>query len=43
MKKVQAIPFVEGEDVQVTCTVEGAPHPQIRWAGQLAPRVQEGR
>ncbi|XP_044942911.1 obscurin isoform X13 [Mustela putorius furo] len=31
VKKVQAIPFVEGEDVQVTCTVEGAPHPQIRW------------
>ncbi|XP_032190988.1 obscurin isoform X25 [Mustela erminea] len=31
VKKVQAIPFVEGEDVQVTCTMEGAPHPQIRW------------
>ncbi|XP_045855646.1 obscurin [Meles meles] len=31
VKKVRAIPFVEGEDVQVTCTIEGAPHPQIRW------------
>ncbi|XP_049504771.1 obscurin [Panthera uncia] len=31
VKKVRAVPFVEGEDVQVTCTIEGAPHPQIRW------------
>lgn len=30
VKKVRAVPFVEGEDVQVTCTIEGAPHPQIR-------------
>ncbi|XP_053074833.1 obscurin isoform X44 [Acinonyx jubatus] len=31
VKKIRAVPFVEGEDVQVTCTIEGAPHPQIRW------------
>ncbi|XP_030895263.1 obscurin [Leptonychotes weddellii] len=31
VKKVRAVPFVEGEDAQVTCTIEGAPHPQIRW------------
>lgn len=33
MNKVRAVPFVEGEDTQVTCTIEGTPHPQIRWAG----------
>lgn len=31
VNKVRAVPFVEGEDTQVTCTIEGAPHPQIRW------------
>lgn len=31
VSKVRAVPFVEGEDTQVTCTIEGAPHPQIRW------------
>ncbi|XP_045423418.1 obscurin isoform X23 [Lemur catta] len=31
VKKVRAAPFVEGEDAQVTCTIEGAPYPQIRW------------
>uniref|UniRef100_A0A2K6GY28 non-specific serine/threonine protein kinase n=1 Tax=Propithecus coquereli TaxID=379532 RepID=A0A2K6GY28_PROCO len=31
VKKVRAAPFVEGEDAQFTCTVEGAPYPQIRW------------
>ncbi|XP_046522205.1 obscurin isoform X1 [Equus quagga] len=31
VKKVRAVPFVEGEDAQVTCTIEGTPHPQIRW------------
>ncbi|EFB23668.1 hypothetical protein PANDA_020642 [Ailuropoda melanoleuca] len=31
VKKVRAVPFVEGEDAQVTCTIEGAPQPQIRW------------
>ncbi|KAM5307883.1 obscurin isoform 1-T1 [Glossophaga mutica] len=31
VNKVQAVPFVEGEDAQVTCTIEGVPHPQIRW------------
>lgn len=30
VSKVRAVPFVEGEDTQVTCTIEGAPHPQIR-------------
>ncbi|XP_036095522.1 obscurin isoform X2 [Molossus molossus] len=31
VNKVWAGPFVEGEDTQITCTIEGAPHPQIRW------------
>ncbi|XP_077892407.1 obscurin-like, partial [Ictidomys tridecemlineatus] len=31
VNKVRASPFVEGEDAQLTCTFEGAPHPQIRW------------
>ncbi|XP_017387517.1 obscurin isoform X42 [Cebus imitator] len=31
VNKVRASPFVEGEDAQFTCTIEGAPHPQIRW------------
>ncbi|XP_032951653.1 obscurin isoform X4 [Rhinolophus ferrumequinum] len=31
VNKVQAVPFVEGEDTQVTCTIEGTPYPQIRW------------
>ncbi|KAL1780292.1 obscurin, partial [Sigmodon hispidus] len=31
VNKVLATPFVEGEDAQITCTVEGAPYPQIRW------------
>ncbi|XP_060272145.1 obscurin isoform X42 [Ovis aries] len=29
--KVRAVPFVDGEDAQITCTIEGAPYPQIRW------------
>lgn len=32
VNKVRAVPFLEGEDAQITCTIEGAPHPQIRWA-----------
>uniref|UniRef100_H0XN61 Uncharacterized protein n=1 Tax=Otolemur garnettii TaxID=30611 RepID=H0XN61_OTOGA len=31
VKKVRATPFVEGEDAQFTCTIEGTPYPQIRW------------
>ncbi|NXI59601.1 OBSCN protein, partial [Chloroceryle aenea] len=31
VNKVRNAYFVEGEDVQFTCTVEGAPRPQIRW------------
>uniref|UniRef100_A0A480QS83 Obscurin isoform IC n=1 Tax=Sus scrofa TaxID=9823 RepID=A0A480QS83_PIG len=31
VKKVRAVPFVEGEDAQITCTIEGAPYPRIRW------------
>ncbi|KAM4869513.1 LOW QUALITY PROTEIN: obscurin-like [Urocitellus parryii] len=31
VNKVRASPFVEGEDAQLTCTIKGAPHPQIRW------------
>ncbi|XP_062045343.1 obscurin-like [Lepus europaeus] len=31
VNKVRAAPFVEGEDAQFTCTIEGAPYPQIRW------------
>ncbi|XP_054515741.1 obscurin isoform X36 [Pan troglodytes] len=31
VNKVRASPFVEGEDAQFTCTIEGAPYPQIRW------------
>ena len=38
VKKVRAVPFVEGEDAQVTCTIEGTPHPQIRWAAWLGAR-----
>lgn len=37
VNKVRASPFVEGEDAQLTCTIEGAPHPQIRWASTRAP------
>lgn len=37
VSKVRAGPFVEGEDAQVTCTIEGTPYPQIRWACQLVP------
>ncbi|KFV10860.1 Obscurin, partial [Tauraco erythrolophus] len=29
--KVRNAYFVEGEDAQFTCTIEGAPRPQIRW------------
>ena len=43
MNKVRAVPFVEGEDAQITCTIEGVPHPQIRWARQLGARVEVGR
>ena len=32
VNKVRAVPFVDGEDAQITCTIEGAPYPQIRWA-----------
>ncbi|XP_030053285.1 obscurin isoform X2 [Microcaecilia unicolor] len=31
VNKVRNVYFVEGEDAQFTCTVEGAPYPQIRW------------
>ncbi|NXC60963.1 OBSCN protein, partial [Aleadryas rufinucha] len=31
VNKVRNAYLVEGEDVQFTCTVEGAPRPQIRW------------
>ncbi|XP_073077350.1 obscurin isoform X24 [Manis javanica] len=31
VNKIRAAPFMEGEDVQLTCTIEGTPHPQIRW------------
>ncbi|XP_053428299.1 obscurin isoform X19 [Nycticebus coucang] len=31
VKKVRAAPFIEGEDAQFTCTIEGTPYPQIRW------------
>ncbi|XP_042525465.1 obscurin [Dipodomys spectabilis] len=37
VNKVRASPFVEGEDAQITCTVEGAPYPQIRWYKDGAP------
>ncbi|EPY89677.1 hypothetical protein CB1_000086001 [Camelus ferus] len=43
VNKVRAVPFAEGEDAQITCTIEGAPHPQIRWAGQLGAGVEESR
>lgn len=35
VNKVRAVPFVDGEDAQITCTIEGAPYPQIRWARWL--------
>uniref|UniRef100_A0A663M3I2 Obscurin n=1 Tax=Athene cunicularia TaxID=194338 RepID=A0A663M3I2_ATHCN len=31
VNKVRNAYFVEGEDAQFTCTIEGAPKPQIRW------------
>uniref|UniRef100_A0A7N4PFA3 non-specific serine/threonine protein kinase n=1 Tax=Sarcophilus harrisii TaxID=9305 RepID=A0A7N4PFA3_SARHA len=31
VNKVRTAHFVEGEDTQFTCTIEGAPYPQIRW------------
>ncbi|XP_076994026.1 obscurin-like isoform X3 [Tamandua tetradactyla] len=31
VNKVRAAAFVEGEDAQLTCTIEGTPYPQIRW------------
>uniref|UniRef100_A0A8C3YS51 Obscurin n=1 Tax=Catagonus wagneri TaxID=51154 RepID=A0A8C3YS51_9CETA len=31
VKKVRAVPFAEGEDAQITCTIEGTPYPRIRW------------
>ncbi|XP_025067418.1 obscurin isoform X17 [Alligator sinensis] len=31
VSKVRNAYYVEGEDVQFTCTIEGAPFPQIRW------------
>lgn len=31
VSNVRAVPFVEEEDAQFTCTIEGAPYPQIRW------------
>ncbi|PKK31946.1 obscurin, cytoskeletal calmodulin and titin-interacting RhoGEF, transcript variant X6 [Columba livia] len=31
VNKVRNAYFVEGEDAQFTCTIEGAPRPQIRW------------
>uniref|UniRef100_A0A7M4E2C8 Obscurin, cytoskeletal calmodulin and titin-interacting RhoGEF n=1 Tax=Crocodylus porosus TaxID=8502 RepID=A0A7M4E2C8_CROPO len=31
VNKVRNAYYVEGEDVQFTCTIEGAPFPQIRW------------
>ncbi|KFP38256.1 Obscurin, partial [Chlamydotis macqueenii] len=31
VNKVRNAYFVEGEDAQFTCTIEGAPSPQIRW------------
>ncbi|NWT81009.1 OBSCN protein, partial [Lanius ludovicianus] len=31
VNKVRNAYLVEGEDVQFTCTVEGAPRPQVRW------------
>ncbi|KAM6148397.1 obscurin [Erethizon dorsatum] len=34
---IRARPFVEGEDAQVTCTIEAAPYPQIRWYRDGAP------
>uniref|UniRef100_A0A8C5XAV9 non-specific serine/threonine protein kinase n=1 Tax=Microcebus murinus TaxID=30608 RepID=A0A8C5XAV9_MICMU len=43
VKKVQAAPFVEGEDAQLTCTVEGAPAPQIRWYKDGAPLAPGGK
>ncbi|NWR54814.1 OBSCN protein, partial [Bucorvus abyssinicus] len=31
VSKVRNAYFVEGEDAQFTCTIEGAPRPQVRW------------
>uniref|UniRef100_H3AL22 Obscurin, cytoskeletal calmodulin and titin-interacting RhoGEF n=1 Tax=Latimeria chalumnae TaxID=7897 RepID=H3AL22_LATCH len=32
VNKLRNGPFVEGEDTQFTCTIQGAPYPQIRWS-----------
>ncbi|XP_035173163.1 obscurin isoform X5 [Oxyura jamaicensis] len=31
VNKVRSAYFIEGEDAQFTCTIEGAPRPQVRW------------
>ncbi|XP_073532987.1 obscurin-like [Phyllobates terribilis] len=31
INKMRNVYFVEGEDVQFSCVIEGAPYPQIRW------------
>ncbi|XP_040097221.1 obscurin isoform X4 [Oryx dammah] len=41
--KVRAVPFVDGEDAQITCTIEGAPYPQIRWYKDGALLTPGGR
>ncbi|NXI91445.1 OBSCN protein, partial [Psophia crepitans] len=37
VNKVRNAYFVEGEDAQFTCTIEGAPRPQIRWYKDSLP------
>uniref|UniRef100_A0A8C6FW78 Obscurin n=1 Tax=Moschus moschiferus TaxID=68415 RepID=A0A8C6FW78_MOSMO len=43
VNKVRAVPFVDGEDAQITCTIEGAPYPQIRWYKDGALLTPGGR
>ncbi|OCT75409.1 hypothetical protein XELAEV_18030588mg [Xenopus laevis] len=39
VNKLRNAHFVDGEDAQFVCNIEGAPHPQIRWykEGKLLP------
>ncbi|CAH2281872.1 obscurin isoform X24 [Pelobates cultripes] len=43
VNKVRNAHFVDGEDAQFTCTIEGAPYPQIRWYRDGSPLPDSSR
>ncbi|XP_053324277.1 obscurin [Spea bombifrons] len=43
VNKLRNSHFVDGEDTQFTCTIEGAPYPQIRWYRDGSPLPDSGR